>query len=238
MGSRCLIFLFANTLNSLSHNQPLTTYTHNNTISHKMSLLHQELTARNYRILLASGSPRRRELLAGAGLTFTVASIGDVEEVYPPQMDVHTVASFLSRLKADAYLATHSLEPLDILITADTTVICDNRLLGKPSCEVEARDMLATLSGRAHQVVTGVTVYVHGQCHTFDCTTTVTFDTLSLEQIEYYIANYSPYDKAGSYGIQEWIGYVGITHIDGSFYNVMGLPVQLLCRHLHSLCLP
>ena len=191
-------------------------------------LLHDKL--KHNTVILASASPRRRELLAATGIAFRIASKFDCEEQYPATLPAEDVAPYLSRLKSHAY--PFALECGDILITADTTVLLGNAVLGKPASEAEARTMLRSLSGREHSVVTGVTLRSKERERTFASTSKVRFTELSDEQIEYYIANYAPMDKAGAYGIQEWIGYVGIESLEGSFYNVMGLPVQRLCREL------
>ena len=148
----------------------------------------------------------------------------------PADLPADEVAAFLSRLKSEAYP-----EPLggkDILITADTVVIADGRILGKPAGRETALDMLRSLSGRSHSVITGVTLRNGSRSRTFDSRTKVFFKQLSDEEIDYYVDRYRPYDKAGAYGIQEWIGYVAIERIEGSFYNVMGLPVQKLLTEL------
>lgn len=191
-------------------------------------LLHEKL--KSYNIILASASPRRRELLRATGIEYHLASKFECEEVYPATLHALDVAPYLSELKSRAY--PHALGYNDLLITADTTVVLENTVLGKPHDEEEARRMLRSLSGREHAVVTGVTLRSSGRTHTFSSISKVRFATLSDEQIEHYITHYKPMDKAGAYGIQEWIGYVGIEAIEGSFYNVMGLPVQRLCSEL------
>ena len=181
-------------------------------------------------MVLASASPRRRELLSATGVEYTLASKFECEESYPATLDALEVAPYLSALKSLNY--PNQLSYNEILITADTVVVLNGRVLGKPQDEAEARKMLADLSGSEHTVVTGVTLRSAEREHTFSSRSVVRFAELSDEQIEYYIANYRPMDKAGAYGIQEWIGYVGIEGIEGSFYNVMGLPVQRLCKEL------
>ena len=193
-------------------------------------LLHDKL--HDYRLILASNSPRRRELMTAAGLPYQTAEKFDCEERYPAQLAGEEVAAYLSQLKSDAYPET--LRQGEILITADTTVIIDGDVLGKPRDKHDAKQMLSRLSSREHLVVTGVTLRDADRRKTFSSVSRVRFATLSAEQIDYYVERFSPLDKAGAYGIQEWIGYVGITGIDGSFYNVMGLPVQALCRELES----
>lgn len=185
-------------------------------------LLHD--TLKNYRLILASQSPRRRQLLADCGLEYELAERYEVEELFPATMDADEVPVYLSRLKSDGYPT--ELAERDILLTADTVVIIDNEILGKPADEAEARAMLRRLSGRAHRVTTGVTLRSRDRVESFAVQSDVYFRTLTDEEIAYYVTRYRPMDKAGSYGIQEWIGYVGIERIDGSFYNVMGLPVQ------------
>ena len=187
-------------------------------------LLHDKL--KPYRLILASQSPRRRQLLADAGIEFVLAPRFECEESFPDTMPAAEVAEYLSSLKSEAYP-----EPLganDILLTADTVVIACNRILGKPADRAEAIEMITMLSGREHEVVTGVTLRSAVRVKSFSVVSKVRFRALLQEEIEYYVDAYRPYDKAGSYGIQEWIGYVGIEGIEGSFYNVMGLPVQRL----------
>lgn len=186
-------------------------------------LLHDKL--KPYRLILASQSPRRRELLAGSGLEFQLAERFECDESYPA-MPLTDVAEYLSRKKSDAYPV--ELAEADILLTADTVVIACGEILGKPHSRDEATAMLQTLSGATHEVATGVTLRTSTKSHSFTSVSKVRFRPLNREEIEYYVDNYHPMDKAGSYGIQEWIGYVGIEHIDGSFYNVMGLPIQRL----------
>jgi septum formation protein len=191
-------------------------------------LLHEKL--KSYNIILASASPRRRELLKATGIEYTLAPKFECDELYPSTIAVEDVAPYLSRLKSHAYPA--SLGHNDILITADTTVVLDSEVLGKPKDRDEACRMIARLSGREHRVITGVTLRMADGEHTFASVSKVCFATLSEEQIAYYVDNFAPMDKAGAYGIQEWIGYVGIESIEGSFYNVMGLPIQRLCREI------
>ena len=193
-------------------------------------LLHDKLSA--YNVILASASPRRRELLRATGIEYSLAQKFECDEEYPLSLPVEDVAPYLSHLKSHAYPVELGFR--DILITADTTVVLGDRVLGKPADEAEAREMIASLSGREHSVVTGVTLRMKGREHTFSSTSKVRFAELSEEQIAYYVENYKPMDKAGAYGIQEWIGYCGIESIEGSFYNVMGLPVQRLCRELEA----
>lgn len=187
-------------------------------------LLHDKL--KNYRLILASQSPRRRQLLSDAGIEFTLADRFECDETFPQDIPAEDVAEYLSRLKSEAYP-----EPLaegDILLTADTVVIADNRVLGKPSDRAEAIEMISLLSGCDHEVITGCTLRTATRQRSFSVRSKVHFRALDREEIEYYVDCYRPFDKAGAYGIQEWIGYVGIEGIEGSFYNVMGLPVQRL----------
>ena len=186
------------------------------------------------RLILASASPRRRQLLAGLDVEFTIAEPFAVEERWPEHLPPEQVPQYLSVLKSESY--PHALSSGDILLTADTVVITDDRILGKPASQEDACRMLALLSGRAHKVVTGVTLRDSGRSRTFSAASIVRFGCLAAEQIEYYVRRYRPLDKAGSYGIQEWIGYVGIESIEGSFYNVMGLPVQKLYGELKEFC--
>lgn len=194
-------------------------------------LLHDKL--KSYNVILASASPRRRELLRATGIEYRLAEKFECEEEYPASLLAEEVAPYLSRLKSNAYPT--KLAYNDLLITADTTVVLDGDVLGKPATEAEARKMIAQLSGREHSVITGVTLRMADRERTFSSRSVVRFAALTDEQINYYVDNYHPMDKAGAYGIQEWIGYVGIESIEGSFYNVMGLPVQRLCREIEAL---
>ena len=181
---------------------------------------------KNYRLILASASPRRRELLADCDLDFVLAEKFECEECYPADLEAEKVAEYLSQLKSNAY--PHTLGERDILLTADTVVILGDKILGKPHSAEEAREMIASLSSATHKVVTGVTLRTAERTISFSAESLVTFRTLDSEEIDYYVEKYRPMDKAGAYGIQEWIGYIGIEGIEGSFYNVMGLPVQRL----------
>lgn len=181
----------------------------------------------NYRIILASGSPRRRELMLLLDIDFEVNTSIDVDENHDG-ISSREVAPFLSRVKADAYRALLTSGGNELVITADTVVILDDKVLGKPRDSREAVGMLTALSGRVHEVITGVTVMTAGKTVTFSATSKVEFAPLSTDEIEYYVNRFRPLDKAGAYGIQEWIGAAGIRGIDGSFYNVMGLPVHRL----------
>lgn len=180
-----------------------------------------------YDIVLASNSPRRRELLGQLRVKFRVETIKGLDESYDPSMPVNEVAAYLSQLKASAY----SLAANELIITADTVVICAGEVMGKPVDRDDAYRMIRALSGRTHVVITGVTVATRDKKETFSNVTEVTFAPLTDEEIYHYIDDYRPYDKAGAYGIQEWIGYMGITGINGCYYNVMGLPIN----HLYTL---
>ena len=181
---------------------------------------------KNYRLILASASPRRRELLADCDIDFELAEKFECEECYPADLETDKVAEYLSRLKSNAY--PHALGECDILLTADTVVILGDKILGKPHSAEEAREMIASLSDATHKVITGVTLRTAERTISFSAESLVSFRKLDAEEIDYYVEKYQPMDKAGAYGIQEWIGYIGIEGIEGSFYNVMGLPVQRL----------
>ena len=183
-----------------------------------------------YRIILGSNSPRRRELLAGLDLSFDVHVIPGLEENYPDSLQPQEIPVFLSKQKAEAYLPT--LEDQVLLITADTIDWNETEVIGKPKDREDAIRMLRSLSGHEHQVVTGVCLTTTKKQETFSVVSSVRFASLTDEEIIYYVDKYKPFDKAGAYGIQEWIGYVGVESISGSFYNVMGLPVQRLYQEL------
>ena len=185
---------------------------------------------KNYHIILASNSPRRRELLGGLGTDYEVRVLCDIDESYPATLPVADIAEFIAAKKADAYRAT--MADNELIITADTVVICGNEVMGKPTDEADACRMLRQLSGRVHHVTTGVCLTTSQQQRRFSVTTEVTFKQLSDEEICYYVTRYRPFDKAGAYGIQEWIGYIGCTGLNGSYYNVMGLPVQRIYQEL------
>ncbi len=186
------------------------------------------------RVLLASASPRRRQLLGMIVPHFETVRLSDVKEEYPASLPPEEVPAFLSRLKADAYV--DRLRDNDLMITADTIVIAAGIILGKPSGRDEAIEMLRLLSDSTHTVVTGVTLSsLSGKrSDTFSVSTDVHFARLPQERIENYVDRYRPFDKAGAYGVQEWIGAMGISRIEGSFYNVMGLPLHVLYDHLAS----
>ena len=188
---------------------------------------------KNHRLILASASPRRRELLAACDIDFTLAEKFECDERYPADLEADKVAEFLSQLKSNAY--PHTLKEGDILLTADTVVIAGGEILGKPKNNADAERMLKILSGATHKVVTGVTLRTPSRTISFSAESLVTFRALENEEIAYYIEKYRPLDKAGAYGIQEWIGYTAIEGLQGSFYNVMGLPVQKVCIALKEL---
>ena len=185
---------------------------------------------KRYRIILASASPRRKELLSKLDIDFTVNSLCEVDESFPASLPVVQVPQYISRKKADAY--RQEMQDNDMVITADTVVAVGRRILGKPKSAEEARVMLKLLSDRYHRVVTGMTIMTAKRTETFATVSRVRFTRLNDEEIDYYISKYKPFDKAGAYGIQEWIGMVGITELNGSYFNVMGLPVQRLYAKL------
>lgn len=186
-----------------------------------------------YKIVLASGSPRRKELLSGLGVEYEIRLLPDIDESYDENLRGEDIPIAISRKKSDAYRSTMASD--ELVITADTIVYLDSKVLGKPHDEEEARQMLRTLSGRTHEVITGVTLLTTEFQRSFACTTRVTFAQLTEEEIGFYVSHYRPMDKAGSYGVQEWIGYIGVTSIEGSFYNVMGLPIQRLYTELKKI---
>lgn len=208
-----------------------------------------------YKIILASNSPRRKELLAGLDLPFEVKVIKGIDESYPASIDAYQVAEYISRKKAEAYRplldgtnasSEDSADAQLLILTADTVVIAPTEneqndqegkgvILGKPRDAEDAHRMLRMLSGKTHHVVTGVCLTTSLAQRQFSVVTEVTFKPLSDEEIDYYIEHYKPFDKAGAYGIQEWIGYIGCTGLKGSYFNVMGLPVQRIYEELKSL---
>ena len=185
-----------------------------------------------YKIILASNSPRRKELLAGLDLQFEVRVLQDIDESYPHDLPTLKIAEFISKKKADAYVETMADD--ELVITADTVVILGDEVMGKPHDEADAKRMLGELSGRTHQVATGVTLSTKERQMSFSVVTDVTFKQLSADEIDYYVHTYHPMDKAGAYGIQEWIGYIGVTALKGSYFNVMGLPVQRIYEALET----
>ena len=182
------------------------------------------------KIILASASPRRRELLEGMGVKFTVDTNNTFDEVYDSSIPKDEIPAVLS--KGKSYGFHRNLEDDEILITSDTLVLCDDVVMGKPHSYDEAVRMLRMLSGRSHKVITAITIRDNKKCRTASDTTFVNFKPLSDSEIDFYISNYKPFDKAGAYGIQEWIGYIGIDRIEGSYFTVMGFPVHLVYSEL------
>ncbi len=185
----------------------------------------------DYQLILASQSPRRHQMLKELGLDFKIQT-KDVEEVYPDHLKGEEIPVYLAKLKAEAFVL--DMNEKELVITADTIVCVDDMVLGKPKDRDDAVNMLKTLSGRSHQVISGVCLKSKEKEATFSTTTHVHFKELSMEEINYYIDNYKPFDKVGAYGIQEWIGFVGIDGIEGSYFNVVGLPIQRLYQELST----
>lgn len=185
-----------------------------------------------YKVILASNSPRRKELLSGLGISYEVRTLSDIDESYPSGLDGMDIPMYIARTKAEAYRAI--MQEDELVITADTIVWLDGEVMGKPRNADDACRMLRALSGKTHQVITGVCLTTVEQQKAFSVLTDVTFSDLSDEEIDFYVKNYAPMDKAGSYGIQEWIGFVGVKSIAGSYFNVMGLPVQRLYQELKA----
>ena len=188
---------------------------------------------KKYKVILASNSPRRKELLGGLGIGYEVKTMPDIDESYPDGLSMEEVPVYIARSKADAYRPL--MQPDELIITADTIVWLDGVVMGKPKDEEEACDMLRRLSGQTHQGVTGVCLTTIDRQQSFATVTDVTFDRLTEEEITHYVSRYQPMDKAGAYGIQEWIGYVGVRSIKGSYFNVVGLPIQRLYQELKRL---
>ena len=183
-----------------------------------------------YKILLASKSPRRRELLSQLRIPFNVITIGGIDESFPDSIPAIEVPQYISEMKADAYHPM--IKENDLVITADTMVICGDRIMGKPKDMTEAKEMLRFLSGKTHCVATGVTISTQNRRTSFTTVTDVTFADISDDEITYYVENFLPLDKAGAYGIQEWIGVVAVSRIKRSYHDVMGLPVHRLYQEL------
>ena len=183
-----------------------------------------------YKVILASGSPRRRELMAGLGVNYEVRILPDVDESYPDTLQGEEIPLYIAKEKADAYIPM--MQPDELIITADTIVWLDGEVLGKPRDREDALQMLRTMSGRTHEVFTGVCITTTDWQRSFTAQTEVRFATLSEDEIIYYVDNFKPMDKAGAYGVLEWIGFIGVENISGSYYNIMGLPVQKLYREL------
>ena len=188
---------------------------------------------KKYHLILASNSPRRKELLKGLDIDFEVRVLSGIKEDYPSSLISSDVPEYIANEKADAYVKT--LTSTELLITADTVVIVDGQILGKPKDENDACRMLKILSGKTHEVTTGVCLLTTDFRRTFSVTSKVTFAQLADADIKYYVKTYQPFDKAGAYGIQEWIGYIGVTALEGSYFNVMGLPVQRIFSELRKL---
>jgi septum formation protein len=188
---------------------------------------------KKYKVVLASNSPRRKELLSGLGIDYEVKTLPDIDESFPEGLSEVETATYIARAKADVYRTI--MQPDELIITADTIVWLDGEVMGKPVDGEDARRMLRALSGKTHQVITGVCLTAINSQKAFATVTDVTFCCLSEEEIDYYVECYRPMDKAGSYGIQEWIGFVGVESISGSYFNVMGLPIQRLYTELKKL---
>ena len=188
---------------------------------------------KKYKVVLASNSPRRKELLSGLGIDYEVKTLPDIDESFPEGLSEVETATYIARAKADVY--RNIMQSDELIITADTIVWLDGEVMGKPVDDEDARRMLRALSGKTHQVITGVCLTTIDSQKAFATVTDVTFCHLSEEEIDYYVERYRPMDKAGSYGIQEWIGFVGVESISGSYFNVMGLPIQRLYTELKKL---
>ena len=188
---------------------------------------------KNYRIVLASQSPRRKELLAGLGLEYETRVLPDVDESFPPELTGGDIPMYIAREKAEAYRP--SLGADELLITADTIVWLDDAVLGKPADRDDALRMLRKLSGQVHDVYTGVCLTTLHWQRAFTARTEVRFSSLDEEEITWYVEHFRPFDKAGAYGVQEWIGYIAVEHISGTYFNIMGLPVQRLYRELKKI---
>ena len=188
---------------------------------------------KDYKIILASASPRRRELLTGLDIDFVVKSLPDVDESFPDTLVGGEIPLYISKKKADAYRP--SMGDDELVITADTIVWLDGKALGKPVDEADARRMLHNMSGKTHAVFTGVTITTKAEQRSFVAQSNVSFAVLADDEVDYYIQKYKPMDKAGAYGAQEWIGYIGMENIEGSYFNVMGLPVQRLYSELKKI---
>lgn len=188
---------------------------------------------KKYKVILASNSPRRKELLSGLGVPYEVRTLPDVDESYPDTLTGADIPLYIAREKADAYRAL--MKPDELMITADTIVWLDGKVLGKPADREDALRMLRAMSGRTHEVFTGVCITTSQWQRSFAAQTEVRFARLDEEEITYYVDNYAPMDKAGAYGVQEWIGFIGVEYISGSYFNIMGLPVQRLYKELKDI---
>jgi len=195
-----------------------------------LRVVNQTAMLENYHIILASNSPRRRQLLAGLDLDFEVKVLPDIEENYPANLETSDIPVYIATEKAAAY--KDLMTEHDLIITADTVVVLGDEVLGKPVDAEDAKRMLRALSGKTHQVITGVCLMTRQRQRSFAVKTDVSFKELTEDEISYYVEKYQPMDKAGAYGIQEWIGYIGVTSLNGSYFNVMGLPVQRIYKEL------
>ncbi|WP_029905132.1 Maf-like protein [Prevotella sp. 10(H)] len=183
-----------------------------------------------YNIILASNSPRRKELLSGLDVSYEIKTLPDIDESYPESLQGEEIAIYISKEKAEAY--KDHLKENTLLITADTIVLLEGKVYGKPVDEDEAKQMLRDLSGKTHLVVTGVCITTSEKQQAFGVSSEVRFAKLEEDEIEYYVNKYKPLDKAGAYGVQEWIGYIAVEYISGSYFNIMGLPIQRLYQEL------
>lgn len=184
----------------------------------------------DYKIILASNSPRRKELLSGLDIEYTIELLPDIDESYPKSLEGKDIAIYIATNKAKAYIS--KLEKETLLITADTIVILEGKVYGKPKDEAEAMQMLRELSGKTHEVITGVCITTKEKQKAFAVSSEVRFANLEESEITYYVNKYKPLDKAGAYGVQEWIGYIAVEYISGSYFNIMGLPIQRLYQEL------
>lgn len=187
---------------------------------------------KSYQLILASQSPRRKDLLEGLGIPFCVRVIEGIDESFPEDLPIEDIPVYISKQKASVYAKCITED--EVVLTADTVVVCQGQVLGKPKDEDDARRMLNLLSGRTHEVITGVTVKTREEEKSFSVVTEVQFKSLTPQEIDFYIRRFKPFDKAGAYGIQEWIGYIGVISIHGSYFNVMGLPVQRIYEELKT----
>ncbi len=187
---------------------------------------------KSYQLILASQSPRRKELLEGLGIPFCVRVIEGIDESFPEDLPIEDIPVYISKQKASVYAKCIAED--EVVLTADTVVVCQGQVLGKPKDEDDARRMLNLLSGRTHEVITGVTVKTQEEEKSFSVVTEVQFKPLTPQEIDFYIRRFKPFDKAGAYGIQEWIGYIGVISIRGSYFNVMGLPMQRIYEELKT----
>ncbi|MDR1503853.1 MAG: Maf-like protein [Prevotella sp.] len=186
-----------------------------------------------YKIILASNSPRRKELLSGLDISYEIKTLPDIDESYPDNMHGEDIAIYIAKEKANAYSAC--MEDNTLLITADTIVLLGGKVYGKPLDEEDAKQMLRDLSGKTHSVVTGVCITTKEKQRAFGVSSEVRFAQLEEDEIEYYVTKYKPLDKAGAYGVQEWIGYIAVEYISGSYFNIMGLPIQRLYQELKKI---